>query len=473
MRGPLAFIAHASTAFEACALLFISECLVQVFLRKDYMMMLSKKPALCAITPFSFCVHFFKRACRSYASMDYSTFVAYLLPILVSGVVYSVYRASCWLYGIVLYKVTITLEITTDDFQTWTWLQSYIARELGQTTRSYCVENGTSIRAASIPLPVTVYFEGKRVRMSLADRPQSQMVLMQHQTSEIRRSAVLWVRQADPRFFERFLKMLKEEHLKHAKDTIRYSLPQFQSGDAYWRAYKTGTRRDFATLTLDPILREKIEKDLQFFVHPDTRLWYKDHGIPYRRGWLLHGLPGNGKSSIIAAVASTLGSDVHLLSLSAAGMDDVMLSKLMIGANRDDSPYIFVIEDIDCLFGDRAAESVVVATQNDRSRVTLAGLLNALDGVGAANNVLIIITTNYPERLDAALTRPGRVDLSLKLDVPDDSRIAAHYIKFFPAETRFSEATLAFVQECREAKGKTCSMADVQGIIMSKVASSR
>ena len=64
---------------------------------------------------------------------------------------------------------------------------------------------------------------------------------------------------------------------------------------------------------------------------------------------------------------------------------------------------MLLIEDVDCVFKTER-------TTTDQTGVTLSGLLNALDGVSSREGRVLFLTTNHPERLDAALVRPGRVD---------------------------------------------------------------
>lgn len=66
-----------------------------------------------------------------------------------------------------------------------------------------------------------------------------------------------------------------------------------------------------------------------------------------------------------------------------------------------------------------------------QSSVTFSGFLNALDGVASGEERIIFLTTNHPERLDPALIRPGRVDLSLKIDDADPSQAKQLFMRFY------------------------------------------
>ena len=95
--------------------------------------------------------------------------------------------------------------------------------------------------------------------------------------------------------------------------------------------------------------------------------------------------------------------------------------------------------------------------------VTFSGLLNALDGVAAAEERIIFMTTNHLERLDSALVRPGRVDVKALLDDVSDQQIRQLFLRFY--ETHDTEVD-AFIDACRvhsERHGKRPSAAALQG----------
>ncbi|RAH48676.1 P-loop containing nucleoside triphosphate hydrolase protein, partial [Aspergillus brunneoviolaceus CBS 621.78] len=139
-------------------------------------------------------------------------------------------------------------------------------------------------------------------------------------------------------------------------------------------------------------------------------------GHPYRRGYLLHGPPGTGKSSLCFAIAGHLGLDLYLLHLSQKELTDNQLARLFRSL-----PFrcIVFIEDVDCVAvaQERADDGSGGAGGKEASTttgVTLGpGLLNAIDGVSAGEDRILIMTTNHVEKLDAALRRHGRVDMTI------------------------------------------------------------
>ena len=112
--------------------------------------------------------------------------------------------------------------------------------------------------------------------------------------------------------------------------------------------------------------------------------WYIDRGIPYRRGYLLHGPPGCGKSSFVAALAGELGYDICILNLSDAGLTDDRLSHAL---STTPPQSLVLLEDVDAAFVQRDAKD------RRASHVTFSGLLNALDGVAAGEERILFMTT--------------------------------------------------------------------------------
>ncbi|CAE6512112.1 unnamed protein product [Rhizoctonia solani] len=147
-------------------------------------------------------------------------------------------------------------------------------------------------------------------------------------------------------------------------------------------------------------------------------------GIPYRRGYLLHGPPGSGKSSFIQALAGSLGYNICVLNISERGLTDDKLNYLL--AHVPERSFV-LLEDIDAAFNKR----VQTADDGYQSGVTFSGLLNALDGVASGEERIVFMTTNHLSRLDPALVRPGRVDLIQLLDDAQPDQAAQLFARFY------------------------------------------
>lgn len=155
-------------------------------------------------------------------------------------------------------------------------------------------------------------------------------------------------------------------------------------------------------LSLRPELLQLVE-ELKFW--HESQAWYQKHGVPWRRGALLHGGPGTGKTSFARAIAEMLDLPVHIFDL--AGMSNQDLKRAW-REMMTMSPCIALLEDLDAVFEGRKN----VAPQNGMtSGVTFDALLNCIDGIERVDGMLLIVTTNNLDKLDSALTdRPGRID---------------------------------------------------------------
>lgn len=114
---------------------------------------------------------------------------------------------------------------------------------------------------------------------------------------------------------------------------------------------------------------------------------------------------------------------------------------------------ILLLEDIDCAFPSREETDAIsqglpfTSLSTKRSSVSLSGLLNVIDGCGAEEGKLFFATTNYVERIDPALLRPGRIDLKVEYKLADRGQAEALFLRFFP----ISDPTFGGNAEKREA----------------------
>ncbi|KAJ2455465.1 Complex III assembly protein translocase and chaperone [Coemansia sp. RSA 2336] len=210
-------------------------------------------------------------------------------------------------------------------------------------------------------------------------------------------------------------------------------------------------RRLLQSVILDRNVSEGIVTDVQDFIANGK--WYDDRGIPYRRGYLLYGPPGSGKTSFIQALAGSLGYNICILNLSERGLTDDRLNHLLTVAPERS---LLLLEDVDAAFTRERQQSEHAAYQ--QSMVTFSGLLNALDGVASSDERIIFMTTNHIERLDPALIRPGRVDVKVHLGNATPYQIRRMFTRFYGSE--HAGLADAFVQALA---GHSVSTAQLQG----------
>ncbi|CAN0908895.1 AAA-ATPase At5g17760 [Linum grandiflorum] len=190
-------------------------------------------------------------------------------------------------------------------------------------------------------------------------------------------------------------------------------------GNFRWKSVNLDHPSSFDTLAMEPSLKKSIVDDLDRFRRRQE--YYKQVGRAWKRGYLLYGPPGTGKSSLIAAMANYLKFDIYDMQLSAVRNDTELRMALLATANRS----ILVIEDIDCSceLPDRndikgAVEAALkVTNKKSEEKITLAGLLNFIDGLWSScgDERVIVFTTNHKEKLDPTLLRPGRMDMHVHL----------------------------------------------------------
>ncbi|ODN83214.1 hypothetical protein, variant [Cryptococcus amylolentus CBS 6039] len=238
-----------------------------------------------------------------------------------------------------------------------------------------------------------------------------------------------------------------------------------------WMKPITRRAREWGSVILPPGMKEEILEDVKRFLSEKDRNWHASRGIPHRKGMVLYGEPGTGKTSLVTALASKLNIDMYIVNPAQRGMDDAKLSTLL---RNCPSETIVLIEDIDCIFpsgrhnnvsamlsavdetpggeidglqADDGGEAEVqldgAASHRDAfvggggqppSTVTISGLLNALDGVSSQEGCVIIATTNHLERLDPALIREGRFDNHIHFTFLIPRQAHDLYIHLFPLE---------------------------------------
>ncbi|CAN1758266.1 AAA-ATPase At5g17760 [Linum perenne] len=221
------------------------------------------------------------------------------------------------------------------------------------------------------------------------------------------------------KFFE--LTFLKEKKDLIINDYIPYVLEKARQMNGENRVLKLHTLdkythsemehpASFETLAMEPALKDAIIRDLDQF--RNRREFYRQVGRAWKRGYLLHGPPGTGKSTMVAAMANYLKFDVYDLQLTSIKTDADLRRILMATGDKS----ILVIEDIDCScdLPDRNKGSLFAQSQ---PQITLSGLLNFIDGLWSScgDERIIVFTTNHKEKLDPALLRPGRMDMHIHM----------------------------------------------------------
>lgn len=177
-----------------------------------------------------------------------------------------------------------------------------------------------------------------------------------------------------------------------------------------WESLGTSAPRPLDTVVLARDIREGLVADVQKFL--DLEKDYIRLGIPWHRGYLLHGPPGTGKTSIVKALAGHFELDVYYIPLPDMEADTDLANLL----SRIDEQSILLLEDIDVAHATRERDDT-------EKGISLSGLLNALDGVITPHGLITVMTTNNKDVLDPALIRAGRADMSVEIDYADGDQL--------------------------------------------------
>lgn len=248
----------------------------------------------------------------------------------------------------------------------------------------------------------------------------------------------------------RLLEELLEGALRHAeaKRAHRLSLYTVDRWGEDWRLADSKVRRSLDSVVLDEGVAARLRDDIHGFFA--RREWYAQMGIPWRRGYLFHGPPGTGKTSVAYALAGELRLKLCTLSLTNPKLNDHSMAELL---QRTPPRSLILIEDVDAFF-------VAREKQDARIEVSFSGLLNALDGVAAQEGRIVVLTTNHLERLDAALIRPGRIDVAVELGLATAGQLQGLFRRFF-AQAQALAAALA-----ADYPGAALSPAQIQQVLL-------
>jgi chaperone BCS1 len=354
-------------------------------------------------------------------------------------------------------QVTMTISVKDDDpafiwAKEWFLMQKFIRRIRR-------IDLDTSLRgerAAFIPAPGRHWFWYGGRPFSVTFHRTDETKAMQryeefHFTTIGRRQT----------FLREFVKQIVDCHEQHfARKSAVYVY------DQHWRTVTGYKPRQLDSVILKPGEKEALLRDLERFQAGRDR--YNMLGVPYHRGYLFYGPPGTGKTSIVSAIAQHFGLSIYLINLTelndktlATAMNDVMPGSIVL------------FEDIDGMKSSQARVASQPATdanedvaqkkdpaQIEGRSVTLSGLLNALDGFRAPDNVLFVMTTNRIDMLDAALLRPGRIDYRLFFGDASEEQKAELYRRFF-SDSPPGEA-IAFVRKHPHVQ----TMAQFQGLLL-------
>lgn len=228
----------------------------------------------------------------------------------------------------------------------------------------------------------------------------------------------------------------------------------YRNGTDGWNWVTYANKRSLRSVIMSPELEEQLVGSMTNFINNEA--WYRERGLNYKLTYLLYGPPGTGKSSLGRALASHFNRDLYILSLSESSDLLTLLQNAKGG--------MVLIEDIDGFSAARKRSAKKNQLESPKSSVqpiqfdgngeqiadsqspsknledimaewggmNTSALLNALDGVVGLDDVIILLSTNHPEKLDPALIRDGRVDIRVEVGFLRSAEIRRYINLFFP-----------------------------------------
>lgn len=249
-----------------------------------------------------------------------------------------------------------------------------------------------------------------------------------------------------------------------------------------WREDTFESARTFNNIFFDG--KKEIISKIDFFLR--NKDWYYKKGIPYSLGIGLHGPPGTGKTSFIKALANYTNRHIIILSLKVIKTKRQLErfffeNRYNDNNEKDDISFdkkIIVFEDIDCIgdivldrnkkeeklttvksdsdnikIGDvlqsicelNESGTTKLISKNNEEVITLDDILNLWDGIRETPGRILIISSNHYDKLDPALVRPGRIDITHELSNVSHNTLAEMYLNLF--ETEIDREKLVKVEE--------------------------
>lgn len=220
-----------------------------------------------------------------------------------------------------------------------------------------------------------------------------------------------WIVAEERKIAEEFFRTVCEWSCEVRGEILVFHDGSFEKDKQLFDSIKSAT---FENLILPDLLKRQVQNDFQQFFN--SREIYDRYGIPWKRGALFIGPPGNGKTHTLKALINQLAKPcLYIRSFKSENETEQENMSEVFKRARMLSPCVLVLEDLDSM----------IDNQNR------SFFLNELDGFQSNTGVVVLATTNHPEKLDTSiLDRPSRFDRKYYFELPRDSERFAYITKW-------------------------------------------
>ena len=341
------------------------------------------------------------------------------------SMLYTLRDAPRYVIRFVLWHLTVQMQVRNNCegfawISLWLYRHPYLrkARRIRLLEYEYHDEDGNRRHGSAVGIGEGWHFLSERGKWIAIRRIQEEEKTL---GTEVREMYEIYCFGRD----QRILTGIAERSRSAARHRKVIPLHVYDSG---WCLVGERSLRDLSTIVMDHQEKQHLTHDLSTFM--ENEAWYVERGIPWRRGYLFYGPPGCGKTSLVMALASLHKVQLCVLAMGALNGDDDLVSAFQFLPKNS----ILVMEDIDAV--QRHRQPIVKKKGDDdkeeSSPLTLSTLLNVLDGLLSREGQIVMMTTNYPERIDPALLRPGRVDVKMELPLLSNELVQQMFLRFFP-----------------------------------------
>ncbi|KAF9678268.1 hypothetical protein SADUNF_Sadunf07G0017200 [Salix dunnii] len=308
--------------------------------------------------------------------------------------------------------------------ETFRAVEVYLPTKVGPSTKSLLLgtsdtNNITAPPKPGIPIDAKVidFFQGMRFEWTLCEKEAKKYSFRQKRCFQLKCQ-----KNCREHVMQSYLPHISKTAASILDKRETLNIYTYDNENSMWESTVFKHPATFETLAMDPDQKKFITEDLDLFVQ--RKEYFRSVGRAWKRGYLFYGPPGTGKSTLVAAIANYLRFNIYDLQLQGVRNDSQLRRILTSTTNRS----ILLIEDIDCSTKSSRPRNQKEDGKDDSDDddddqldkkisfdlgVTLSGLLNFIDGLWSScgDERIIIFTTNYKEKLDPALLRPGRMDV--------------------------------------------------------------